>query len=203
MERGHLVSHVSVVGRVYGSCQLEVLDLRWIHFQTVNNRGLKTARYRIANDNIFPCIIPVRVIVRLPGAYADAGKFYLILTRRGLLAQVQVEGGDLARKVLRRDIAHELTRNAINRDHKHRLPSLHSLRHDDSPVLAVVVHRHDAGKRSLSVRSHYTGGKVDGGLADSVGDENRLGCRGVLLVTVPTGAFGEAHTRARHYMSEG
>ena len=126
------------------------------------------------HHDIFSGIVSVRDIVRLPRSDIHSRELDYILPRLGFPVYAQVKSGHLPGKILRNLLTGIVIRNTAHRYHEDLFPGLYALRRDYGAVLSVIVHRDNAGKRSISLWSHRPVGKVHARLADSVAYQHGL-----------------------------
>ena len=202
LEGGHLVSHKGIIILVDGTGQFEVLNLGRVHLQPLGDGVFKASRNSIVDYHIFPRIVSVGHIVRLPGSYTDSAEFDFVLSCTCFLADGEVEGRHLARKILSVDFSGEIARCSVYAYSEQGLAGGNGLRHHYGPEVAVVVKRDDAGEWGFAFRGDETCSQIDGGFAYGIGHEHFLGSSRILRSIGPALALGETHAHRRHYMPE-
>ena len=143
--------------------------------------------------HIFPRIIPVGDVVRLPGSYADSAEFDFELACTCFLADGEVEGRHLARKILGVYFPDEIARGSVYAYREQGLAGGNGLRHHYGPEVAVVVKRDDAGEWGFAFRGDETCSQIDGGFAYCIGHKHFLGGGRILRSIGPALALGETY----------
>ena len=143
--------------------------------------------------HIFPRIIPVGDVVRLPGSYTDSAEFDFVLARTCFLANGEVEGRHLARKILGVDFPDEIARSSVYAYRKQSFAGGNGLRHHYGPKVTVVVKRDDAGEWGFAFRGDETCSQIDCGFAYGIGHEHFLGGSRILRGISPALTLGETH----------
>ena len=118
------------------------------------------------------------------------------------LADGQIKSGHLARKIFRVNFPDEIPRGSVNADCKNHTAGSNGLGHDDCPEITIVIQWDNACERGFTLRSDYTCGQVNGGLAYGVGDEYFLGCSCIFRRIIPSFTLSETNPDRRQDMFE-